>query len=159
MLEFLLIIAPDKRTYGWAHAALKIAKACKFPLKVCIMWPPESSSNALCNQSIHEYHDNEMLMTPQMQSVVKRGSVIAEDWSRMNRESLIDAEDITGSWWELCKMPNQGAILVRPDEHIAWKSDFSFNEDALDELNRVISILLKKPALDSDQLSQIKSNA
>ncbi|XP_057840038.2 uncharacterized protein LOC131049948 isoform X2 [Cryptomeria japonica] len=158
MLEFLLIIAPDKRSYVWAHAALKMAKACKFPLKVCIMWPQESSHNALCNQPIHEYHENKMLITPQRQSIDEGGSVVAEDWRRMNRESVIDAEDITGSWWDLCKMPNQGAILVRPDEHIAWRSDFSFNEDALDELNRVFSILLKKPALDAGQILQIKSN-
>ncbi|KAH9315639.1 hypothetical protein KI387_024266 [Taxus chinensis] len=159
MTEFLLIIAPTSRSYVWADATLKIAKACMVPLKVCIIWPGGSSSSALSNQSTYGYQENEALITSQRQPVVKGGSVVTEDWRRKNLESVLDAEEITGSWWELCEMPYQGAILVRPDEHIAWRSDPSFSGDALDELNRVFSILLKKPALDADQLLHIKSNA
>eukprot|EP01018_Ginkgo_biloba_P029429 Gb_40137 [translate_table: standard] len=156
LVEFLLIVAPNKKSCVWADAALQVAKAFKVPLKVCIIWPGGSSDSALSNQSMHRCYEYEARITQQQQSIVKEEPMFVGDWRRMNMDFVIDAEEITGSWWELCKMSNTGAILVRPDEHIAWKSESSFSIDAINELNKVFSTVLKKPELKLQQLLQMQ---
>ena len=46
------------------------------------------------------------------------------------------------SWWRTCQITEQGAILVRPDEHIAWRSKSSVVGDPYSEMKRVFSTIL-----------------
>lgn len=154
VIEFLLIAAPSKTCYVWADAALKIAKVYKVPLKVCIIWPGGTSASPLSKEPMHAWHENEGSITQQMQSVLE-----GEDWRRENTEFVVDVEEISGSWWELCKMTKPGVVLVRPDEHIAWRSDPTFSGDTMLELNKVFSIVLRKPGLDTHQLLEMKLDA
>lgn len=47
------------------------------------------------------------------------------------------------SWWDLCQMTNRGAILVRPDEHIAWRAKPEIKNNPLLELKKVFSAVLR----------------
>ncbi|OVA15384.1 Monooxygenase [Macleaya cordata] len=114
-LEFLLIIAPIKESYDLARAAFKVAEGFKVSLKVCIMWP--------------------------------HGSFEGVDGSKealMPWENYIDVEEVKmssslSSWWEICQMTNRGVILVRPDEHIAWRAKTKVVGDPVLEMKRVLS--------------------
>lgn len=149
--EFLLIATPSKTCYIWADAAFKIAKVYKVPLKVCIIWPRGISASRLSKESMDAWHESEGSITQQMQSVLD-----GEDWRRENTEFVVDVEEISGSWLELCKMTKPGVLLVRPDEHIAWRSDPTFSGDTMPELNKVFSIVLRKPGLDTHQSLKTK---
>ncbi|XP_026407497.1 uncharacterized protein LOC113302769 [Papaver somniferum] len=116
-LEFLLIISPKKKSCDLARAAFKVSEGFDVSLKVCVMWPHGSLVNRL-NRS------NETL-TP---------------WS-----NYIDVEEVsmssTSSWWDTCQMTNDGAILVRPDEHIAWRKT-TVILDPISEMESVFSQVL-----------------
>lgn len=47
------------------------------------------------------------------------------------------------SWWDLCQITDRGAILVRPDEHIAWRTKSEIKNDPRSELKRVFSAILR----------------
>ncbi|XP_057949519.1 uncharacterized protein LOC131144708 [Malania oleifera] len=118
-VEFLLIIAPAKESYCIARAAFKVAEEFKVSARVCIMWP----------------HD-----TPTSSEVGSRPAL--EPW-----ENFIDVVEVGGissslSWWNLCQMTDKGAILVRPDEHIAWCAKAGVTGDPIFELKRVFSAIL-----------------
>lgn len=49
----------------------------------------------------------------------------------------------SSSWWDLCQMTEKGAILVRPDEHIAWRAKSEIKDDPHLELKKVFSAILK----------------
>lgn len=149
--EFLLIATPSKTCYIWADAAFKIAKVYKVPLKVCIIWPGGISASRLSKESMDAWHESEGSITQHLQSVLE-----GEDWRRENTEFVVDVEEISGSWLELCKMTKPGVLLVRPDEHIAWRSDPTFSGDTVLELNKVFSIVLRKPGLDTHQSLKTK---
>ncbi|KAL5552475.1 hypothetical protein UlMin_039876, partial [Ulmus minor] len=94
-VEFLLIIAPKASSYHLARASLTVAEELKVPIKVCIIWssdPIEGTKAPLA--PCKNYIDVlEVRKSPTLQS-----------------------------WWDVCKMSEKGAILVRPDEHIAWRA-------------------------------------
>lgn len=46
------------------------------------------------------------------------------------------------SWWDLCQMTDRGAILVRPDEHIAWRAKSEIKTDPLLVLRKVFHAVL-----------------
>ena len=53
------------------------------------------------------------------------------------------------SWWEMCKMTESGAILVRPDEHIAWRVKSGVDVgDPIQELKTVFSVVLDLKSTD-----------
>ncbi|KAG8365927.1 hypothetical protein BUALT_Bualt17G0022900 [Buddleja alternifolia] len=97
-VEFVLIIAPINESYQLAQAAFKVAEEFKVPLKVCVMWQDEITDGIGCS---------EKALSP---------------WK--NYIDVIKAEcpETSVSWWDLCRMTDRGAILVRPDEHIAWRA-------------------------------------
>ncbi|KAA0056408.1 putative polyketide hydroxylase [Cucumis melo var. makuwa] len=118
-IEFLLIIAPRSESYHLAHAGFKVAEEFKTSVKVCILW---SASTTKIESSSKD------LLTP---------------W-----ENYVDVEEIrqsttSPSWWDICKMTDKGAILVRPDEHIAWRVKSGISGDPNTELMRVFTTLLK----------------
>lgn len=116
-LEFVLIIAPVKESYSVARTFIVVAQEFKVSLKVCIIWPKGSSD--------------------------KNGSETElEPW-----KNFIDVHEASSSssksWWELCRMSSNGVILVRPDEHIAWRVDAKSVRNGFSELKRVFSLILR----------------
>ncbi|XP_072969694.1 uncharacterized protein [Typha angustifolia] len=117
-LEFLLIIAPLKESYDIACAMLKMAEIFKISLKVCIIWPhgtfnKETTSSGIEFASWTNFIDVEEVRRPSM-----------------------------NSWWEMCHMTSRGILLVRPDEHIAWRAESNTVKDAAAEARRVFSLIL-----------------
>ncbi|KAL5717346.1 hypothetical protein ACHQM5_010364 [Ranunculus cassubicifolius] len=64
---------------------------------------------------------------------------------KIGRDNYVDVEEVKNgrlSWWEMCRMGNKGAILVRPDEHIAWRSKDELLSDPVLEMEKVFSQVL-----------------
>ncbi|XP_031124538.1 uncharacterized protein LOC116027200 isoform X2 [Ipomoea triloba] len=117
-VEFLLIIAPVDSSYHLALAAFQVAEDCKVPLKVCVMWPGETIAGA------------------------NRSKAALLPW-----ENFVDVLEVkrppnSSSWWGVCKMTDRGAILVRPDEHIAWRTKSELAGDATTEMRKVFHTIL-----------------
>eukprot|EP00252_Welwitschia_mirabilis_P003713 TRINITY_DN13771_c0_g2_i1.p1 TRINITY_DN13771_c0_g2~~TRINITY_DN13771_c0_g2_i1.p1 ORF type:complete len:172 (+),score=35.69 TRINITY_DN13771_c0_g2_i1:647-1162(+) len=140
-VEFLLIIAPAKACYDWADAACRVANAYDIPLLVSILWPEGTFVNQTSQKSKHD----ERSVTEDNKFPALRDSFVNE-WVK-NTKHVIDIEETSVSFWELCKMPTPCAILVRPDEHIAWRSDPQFSGDFIDEMSSVFSMVLRRPKL------------
>ncbi|XWS34612.1 hypothetical protein CRYUN_Cryun21dG0052900 [Craigia yunnanensis] len=118
-VEFLLIIAPVEESYNLAQAAFKVAKEYKLSTKVCVLWP------AGIDTGVHPGSKAKLAPWKNYKDVmeVKRSS-----------DSL--------SWWRTCQITEQGAILVRPDEHIAWRSKSSVVGDPYSKMKMVFSTIL-----------------
>lgn len=118
-VEFLLIIAPIKESYQLAQAAFKVAEEFNVPLRVCIMWQ-EKPSDAIGS--------SKAALSP---------------WE--NFVDVVEAKrsPSSRSWWDLCQMTERGAILVRPDEHIAWRAKFEIKNDPSLELKKAFSAILR----------------
>ncbi|KAI3516043.1 hypothetical protein L1887_14952 [Cichorium endivia] len=117
-LEFLLIIGPIDSSYRLAHVALSVAKEHNVLVKVCVMWP-----NGLVNGD-------------------ERTKTSLAPW-----ENYVDVVEVrppssSSSWWDICKMTHRGAILVRPDDHIAWRVKSGVVGDVRVEMKRVFSAVL-----------------
>ncbi|XP_052205347.1 uncharacterized protein LOC127810117 isoform X2 [Diospyros lotus] len=118
-VEFLLIIAPLESSYCLAHTALKVANEFKVSTRVCVMWPHDSVD----------------------------GAEVGSKESLRPRESYIDVVEVKQastslSWWDICRMTPRGAILVRPDQHIAWRAKLGVGGDPTMEMRRVFSTIL-----------------
>ncbi|XP_052111859.1 uncharacterized protein LOC107468906 [Arachis duranensis] len=117
-VEFVLIIAPLEESYHLAREAFKVAEKFQVSLKVCVLWPTDSVEE------------------------LENGSKAAlSPW-----KNYADVYEIKRSkrsnWWDMCKMTNRGAILVRPDEHIAWRTTSELAGDPRLEMQRVFSAIL-----------------
>lgn len=117
-VEFLLIIAPVEESYHLAHAAFKLAKEFEVSAKVCVLWSAgtkgiEEGSNAV--------------LTP---------------WENYIDVVEVKRSSTSPSWWDICQMTDKGAILVRPDEHIAWRAKSRVVGDPIMEMKRVFSAIL-----------------
>nr|XP_029145415.1 uncharacterized protein LOC112715041 isoform X1 [Arachis hypogaea] len=117
-VEFVLIIAPLEESYHLAREAFKVAEKFQVSLKVCVLWPTDSVEE------------------------LENGSKSAlSPW-----KNYADVYEIKRSkrsnWWDMCKMTNRGAILVRPDEHIAWRTTSELAGDPRLEMQRVFSAIL-----------------
>ncbi|GAB4829326.1 hypothetical protein Ancab_040631 [Ancistrocladus abbreviatus] len=118
-VEFLLIIAPVQSSYNLACAALKVAEKLKVAIKVCVMWPGKSTNATELERRV--------LSLPS--------------------ENCIDVLEVkkspsSPSWWDICQMNDRGAILVRPDEHIAWRTRSEIDADPLLKMEKVFSLVL-----------------
>jgi hypothetical protein len=118
--EFILITAPLKESYQLARAALKVADEFKLSAKVCVMWPPGSADDA--------------------EALEGSRSELAP-WT-----NYVDVEEVPrapgNSWWEMCKISRKSVVLVRPDEHVAWRTESDVVRDAESEVRRVFSQIL-----------------
>uniref|UniRef100_I1NUD0 FAD-binding domain-containing protein n=1 Tax=Oryza glaberrima TaxID=4538 RepID=I1NUD0_ORYGL len=116
--EFALIIAPLKVSYELARAMLKIADELKLPTKICVIWPQGS-----------------------VDAKVKGSRSELAPWT-----NYVDVEEVprapVNSWWEMCQITSKSVILVRPDEHIAWRTESDRVTDADSEVRRVFSEVL-----------------
>lgn len=119
-LEFLLIIAPVESSYNLACATLKVAEKFRVLLKVCVIWPGEGDVATGPEQVRNE-----------------------APFSKGNHVDVVEVKKSQNSpsWWDLCKMNDRGAILVRPDEHIAWRARSEI-QDPISEMDRVFSVVL-----------------
>lgn len=116
-IEFVLIIAPVKESYHLAREAFKVAEERQVSLKVCVFWSTDSVEGL----------DN--------------GSKEAlSPWK--NYADVVEVCSTTSNWWDMCNMTNKGAILVRPDEHIAWRAISRLAGDPREEMEKVFSAIL-----------------
>lgn len=120
-IEFLLIVAPTEDSYHLAHAAFKVAKEFEVSARVCVVWSCKTASSTLMS--------SKEALAP---------------W-----ENFIDVQEVErgpnslfSSWWSICQMSDRGAILVRPDEHIAWRVKSRIVGDPMQEMRRVFSAVL-----------------
>ncbi|KAM5578291.1 hypothetical protein ABKV19_008545 [Rosa sericea] len=118
-IEFLLIIAPIEPSYHLAHAALKVAEEFKVSARVCVLWPAGSA----------------------------KGVEVGSKVSLKPRDNYMDVMEVkkssnASSWWDICQMTDKGAILVRPDEHVAWRLKSGVVGDPMREMRRAFSAAL-----------------
>lgn len=117
-LEFVLIAAPVKESYEIARATLKIADEFKLPVKVCVIWPRGTTDE--------ELEESRSELAP---------------WT--NHVNVEELPRVSGSsWWEMCRISRKNVLLVRPDEHIAWRIESDMVRDAESEVRRVFSHIL-----------------
>ncbi|KAB5545192.1 hypothetical protein DKX38_013304 [Salix brachista] len=119
-VEFLLFIAPLEKSYHLAVAALKVAEEFKVSVKVCILWPTDTVKGA-----------------------ETRSKTALAPWENFIDVAEAKKSSNSFSWWSMCQMTDKGAILVRPDEHIAWRAKSSIDDDPFLEMKRVFSAILK----------------
>lgn len=119
-VEFLIIIGPVKESYDLACAVFKVAEKFKVSVKLCVMWPAGTANG------------------------VEIGTKKAlKPWE----DSYIDVMEVKRlptslSWWSMCGISDKGAILVRPDEHIAWRVKTGCAGDPILEMEKVFSGVL-----------------
>lgn len=54
-----------------------------------------------------------------------------------------DIEDLTGDWARACEISDSGCILVRPDQHVAWRIE-ELSADPEGDLRRVLGSVLAR---------------
>ncbi|KAL5760108.1 hypothetical protein ACOSP7_018607 [Xanthoceras sorbifolium] len=122
-IEFLLIIAPLEDSYHLARAAFKVAEDFRVSTRVCVMWPAGT---------LNEVHI--------------RSKAALAPW-----ENYIDVMEVKRSsdsisWWSICQITEKGAILVRPDDHIAWRVKSGVTENPDMEMKKAFSAVLGSKA-------------
>ncbi|KAG5520680.1 hypothetical protein RHGRI_033310 [Rhododendron griersonianum] len=119
-IEFLLIIAPVAPSYHLAHAAFKVAEEFKVSARVCVMWPHGAANGV-------EVGSEEALLP----------------WKNYIDIVEVKQSSTSSSWWDICQMTSRGAILVRPDDHVAWRVKSSVFGDPYVEMRTVFSTILR----------------
>ncbi|KAJ0037565.1 hypothetical protein Pint_23669 [Pistacia integerrima] len=118
-VEFLLIIAPIEESYHLARAAFKVAEDLKVSTRVCIMWP----ANAV-------------------NKVEARSKAALAPWENYLDVVEVKRSSDSPSWWNICQMTDKGALLVRPDDHIAWRAKLGVNGDPSLAMEKAFSAAL-----------------
>lgn len=124
-VEFLLIIAPVEPSYRLARAAFEVTEEYNISAKVCVMWPYGTVDGAA------------------------RSMAALMPWDNVIDVVEVRHPSISSSWWDICQMTYRGAILVRPDEHIAWRIKSGVVGDVNSELRRVFSTVLGRTSSSS----------
>ncbi|CAH2034018.1 unnamed protein product [Thlaspi arvense] len=122
-VEFLLIISPLQESYELARATFKAAKELMANVKVCVVWPSSDDDGG--------GRDSKSALAPWENYV---------DVMEVKRQS----GEEEASWWSICKMSERGSILVRPDQHIAWRVKSGVILDPTLHMRDVFSIILGK---------------
>ena len=52
-----------------------------------------------------------------------------------------DLADIDGNWGRVSDLPVAGAVLVRPDQHVAWRA-FDASADSIADLGRALQAMI-----------------
>lgn len=118
-IEFLLIIAPVDESYPFARATFKVAEEYKVSARVCILWPAGTKNG-----------------------VEDRSKTALAPWQNYVDVVEVRRSENSLSWWGICQMTDKGAILVRPDDHIAWRSKSGLTRDPVSEIRRAFSAAL-----------------
>lgn len=116
-VEFVLIIAPLEESYILAQAAFKVAKEHKISIRVCVIWPEKTTDGS------------------------GKTEAALEPWTNFIEVVEFRNSPTSVSWWDVCQMTDRGAILVRPDEHIAWCTKFEIMADPVLEMERIFSTI------------------
>jgi hypothetical protein len=61
-----------------------------------------------------------------------------QKWAFASECRVIHAETDEG-WWQPCGVPAAGAILVRPDEHVAWRATTAPDSSSVQQLHCVFT--------------------
>ncbi|XP_038712996.1 putative polyketide hydroxylase isoform X1 [Tripterygium wilfordii] len=118
-VEFLLIIAPIDSSYHLARAAFKVAEEFKVSVRVCVFWSADTAGGV---------------------DIGSKGALAP--WDNYIDVAEVKSSSNPLSWWNICQMTEKGAILVRPDEHIAWSVKSGAVRDPSLEMRRVFSAIL-----------------
>ncbi|KAG6554781.1 hypothetical protein Mapa_003801 [Marchantia paleacea] len=124
-LELLLIVGPTRSGLKWGDAALKAAKMHGVPLKVSVIWSKGFAWRYSSDELAEEERD------------------VVLKWRQLETVYVVHVEEDVDSWWKLCGIPSTGALLVRPDEHIAWRTLEEAENDVLSKVGGVIADTLK----------------
>ncbi|GMH01517.1 hypothetical protein Nepgr_003356 [Nepenthes gracilis] len=119
-VEFLLMLAPVESSYRLAHAALRVAEKFKVLVKACVIWPSGTADSTMLQGS-------EWALSP---------------WENCINVVEVKRSPASPSWWDICRMSDRGAILVRPDEHIAWRMMSEVDGDPALVMEKVLSVVL-----------------
>lgn len=112
-------------SYDLGRAAFKVAEEFKVSITVCVLWSADATTGAEGR--------SETSLAPWKNYI---------DVMEIKKRSPTSSSS-SSSWWEMCKMTERGAILVRPDEHIAWRVKSVLDVgDPIQELKRVFSVVL-----------------
>lgn len=107
-------------SYHLAHAAFKVAEEFKVSARVCVMWPHGAANGV-------EVGSKEALLP----------------WKNYIDIVEVKQSSTSSSWWDICQMTSRGAILVRPDDHVAWRLKSSVFGDPYVEMRTVFSTILR----------------
>lgn len=113
-----MIIAPVEESYHLAHAAFKLAKEFEVSAKICVLWSAGT------------------------RGIEERSNAALTPWENYIDVVEVKRSSTSPSWWDICQMTDKGAILVRPDEHIAWRAKSIVAGDPIMEMKRVFSAIL-----------------
>ncbi|OMO60428.1 Aromatic-ring hydroxylase-like protein [Corchorus capsularis] len=118
-VEFLLMIAPVEESYNLARAAFKVSEEYKVSMKVCVLWAADTVTGV--------HPESKATLAP---------------WKNYLDVIEVKRSSDSLSWWRTCQMTEKGALLVRPDEHIAWRTKSSIVGDPYSEMKMVLSTIL-----------------
>jgi hypothetical protein len=76
------------------------------------------------------------------------------EWSQRNKGCVLHAEEVGCGWQDIFGIPETGAILVRPDDHVAWRSKAEPKASSTQELYLAFSKVLKKPNIQVPRFMQ-----
>ncbi|XP_024524875.1 uncharacterized protein LOC9654414 [Selaginella moellendorffii] len=116
-LEFLFLVECSASGLNWAEDALQLSKSSPFPLRVVV----------LSDQTARDAEAD-----------------FVGSWKERNAGAYTEvvAADKC-NWWELCGVSQPGiVILVRPDDHIAWRSSKQHGSKSFEELRLAFDSVL-----------------
>lgn len=147
IVQFVLIVGSCKSGCIWADAALSAGKSYGVSMKVVFIWPASSFTGIIRDDRIHMQHSPSVGRS-------KEGTEAAcvDNWCCENEGKFVHAEEVGSGWWEMCDTPEVGAILVRPDEHIAWRSTTEAHSDSVQELGKVLAQVLSKSCTNETEI-------
>ncbi|KAL2641956.1 hypothetical protein R1flu_009543 [Riccia fluitans] len=123
--EFLLIVGPNRSGLKWGSEALKVAQMLRVPITVSVIWPQRFAQR----HSLNDLNAEER--------------VVAHEWVQLKTVNLLHAGEDDGCWFKLCGMPSTGALLVRPDQHIAWRVVEQAGTDASSKIEWALKQILQ----------------
>lgn len=132
----MLLAGPGRSGCLWGAAALESVKTCRMPIRVAVLWP-EGSAKRLWTSSVQSADNRPSELT-------EEESYMLYEWGYENQHHVIQVEEFRRAWSELCRVPASGAILVRPDDHIAWRTKLPATNGASVEVERVMRIVLRQ---------------
>lgn len=124
----MLILGCNKSGRAWAEAALTAVKSLAITVNIVIMWPRGSFSPP-------DFEGN----------VAESEWLCFQKWASASECGVIHAE-VDQGWWDLCGVPDIGAILIRPDEHVAWRSRSAPDSSCVPQLQKVFAKVFPVPA-------------
>jgi hypothetical protein len=156
-MEFVLLVRSHRSGCCWGDAAIAAGQAFGIWVKVVFIWPSGSYDGFLGKSHIHtesaELGNDQMSPDKDMFSNDNEATAVFE-WSQRNKGCVLHAEEVGCGWQDIFGIPETGAILVRPDDHVAWRSEAEPKASSTQELYLVFSKVLKKPNIQVPRFMQ-----